>query len=151
MLKLTKRLEDLTQESSALKTHLVPQLQALNNIAPELVNFGISVSFAVLFHADKIFIFSQLAQQVMPHLSDVRSSKSAFQLATVLGFVNQIADSTVGKGLKEPATSWEAVVNFFGQVMQDANKVVPLALENENVLKSKELFHYIDLSSHFIS
>lgn len=42
--KLTKRLEDLTQDSAALKSHLVPQLRALNNVVPELVNFGISVS-----------------------------------------------------------------------------------------------------------
>lgn len=42
--KLTKRLEDLTQDSVALKPHLVPQLQALNNTVPELVNFGFSVS-----------------------------------------------------------------------------------------------------------
>ena len=41
--KLTKRLEDLTQDSGALKSHLLPQLKALNNLIPELVNFGISV------------------------------------------------------------------------------------------------------------
>jgi dynactin 1 len=41
--KLTKRLEDLIQDSTALKAHLVPQMQALSNFAPELVNFGISV------------------------------------------------------------------------------------------------------------
>ena len=41
--KLTKRVEDLTQDSVALRPHLVPQLQALNNTVPELVNFGISV------------------------------------------------------------------------------------------------------------
>ena len=42
--KLIKRVEDLTQDSMALKAHLVPQLQNLNNTVPELVNFGISVS-----------------------------------------------------------------------------------------------------------
>src|ERR1700728_313242 len=41
--KLTKRLEDLTHDSGALKSHLLPQLKALNNLVPELVNFGISV------------------------------------------------------------------------------------------------------------
>jgi dynactin 1 len=40
--KLTKRLEDLTHDSGALKFHLLPQLKALNNLVPELVNFGIS-------------------------------------------------------------------------------------------------------------
>ncbi len=36
-------MEDLTQDSMTLKSHLVPQLQALNNTVPELVNFGFSV------------------------------------------------------------------------------------------------------------
>jgi dynactin 1 len=46
--KLTKRLEDLIQDSTALKAHLVPQMQALSNFVPELVNFGISVRFGGL-------------------------------------------------------------------------------------------------------
>lgn len=41
--KLTKRLEDLIQDSMALKSHLVPQLKMLCNSVAELVNFGISV------------------------------------------------------------------------------------------------------------
>ena len=41
--KLIKRVEDLTQDSMALKAHFVPQLQTLTNTVPELVNFGISV------------------------------------------------------------------------------------------------------------
>ena len=41
--KITKRLEDLTQDSGALKTHLLPQLRALNNLVPDIVDFGISV------------------------------------------------------------------------------------------------------------
>ena len=44
--KLIKRVEDLTQDSMALKAHFVPQLQALTNTVPELVNFGISVRLA---------------------------------------------------------------------------------------------------------
>ncbi|KAL4247405.1 dynactin subunit family protein [Abortiporus biennis] len=116
--KLVKRVEDLTQESSALKAQLVPQLQALTNSVPELVNFGFS-----------------LAQQVMPHLGDVRDSKSAFQLTTVLTLVKQIADSTVGKGRKDGVSSWEAVADFFSQVAQEAVKILPSAMENENVMK----------------
>jgi dynactin 1 len=30
-------------ETNKLKSHLLPQLKALNNLVPELVNFGISV------------------------------------------------------------------------------------------------------------
>jgi len=39
-----KRLEELAHDSSALKAHLVPQLEALCNIVSEMVNFGIQVS-----------------------------------------------------------------------------------------------------------
>jgi hypothetical protein len=39
-----KRLEELAHESSALKAHLVPQLEALCNIVSEMVNFGIQAS-----------------------------------------------------------------------------------------------------------
>ena len=45
--KLARRLEDLTQESSALKSHLIPQLRAMNDVVPELVNFGFSVSYHI--------------------------------------------------------------------------------------------------------
>ncbi|TCD64746.1 hypothetical protein EIP91_003668 [Steccherinum ochraceum] len=116
--KLVKRVEDLTQESAALKSRLVPQLQALVNSAPELVNFGIS-----------------LAQQLMPHLSDVRSSKSAFHLAAVLDFVGQTAASTVAKDKENAATSWQAVADFISDVMQEANTLLPSVMEAENVVK----------------
>ncbi|KZT02085.1 dynactin [Laetiporus sulphureus 93-53] len=116
--KLTKRLEDLTEDSAALKAHLVPQLQSLNNVVPELVNFGIS-----------------LAQQIMPHLSDVRSAKAPFQLSSVLSFVKQTAASTVGKGKKDDVSPWDTVTNFFTQMVQEATSLLPLALESENTLK----------------
>ena len=41
--KMIKRLEDLAQDSSAVKPHVIPQMEALNNFMAELVNFGISV------------------------------------------------------------------------------------------------------------
>ncbi|KAJ7695201.1 dynactin [Mycena rosella] len=116
--KLTKRLEDLIQDSTALKAHLVPQMQALSNFVPELVNFGIS-----------------FAQQIMPHLSDVRSSKSPFQLTTILSFVKQIAASTVAKDMKPGVTAWEAIGESIAQLVQEGSKLLPLALEPENVIK----------------
>ncbi|KAH9854440.1 dynactin [Lenzites betulinus] len=115
--KLTKRFEELTQDSMALKPQLIPQLQALNNTVPELVNFGFS-----------------LAQLVMPHISDVRAAKSAFQLSTVLSFVKESAGSTVGKG-RNDSPSWESVSDFLGQVIQEAGRIVPLSIEAENTLK----------------
>lgn len=87
--KLAKRLEDLIQDSGAVKALLVPRLKSLSENVPELVNFGFS-----------------LAQQVMPHLSEVRSTKSTFKIAAVLDFVKQCATSTVGKNRREGPVRW---------------------------------------------
>ncbi|KAF8555146.1 dynactin [Imleria badia] len=116
--KLTKRLEDVIQDSGALKAHLVGQLKSLSNAVPELVNFGIS-----------------LAQQVIPHLSDARSAKSSFQLATVLSYAKQIAMSTVAKDLRPGASCWQAVGDAMAQLAGECNKLLPIALEPENVVK----------------
>ena len=132
--KLTKRIEDLTQDSMALKVHLVPQFQALNNTVPELVNFGFSVSrqFSLCTIYNNA---SQLAQLVMPHISDVRAAKSAFQLSNVLAFVTQTAGSTVGKG-HDAASPWDAVGNFLTQIITEVGRIVPMSLEPENTVKS---------------
>jgi len=37
-------MEEVIQDSTALKGHLILQLKSLSNAVPELVNFGISVS-----------------------------------------------------------------------------------------------------------
>ncbi|KAI9569455.1 dynein associated protein-domain-containing protein [Boletus coccyginus] len=116
--KLTKRLEDVTQDSTALKAHLEGQLKSLSNAVPELVNFGIS-----------------LAQQVIPHLSDARSAKSSFQLATVLSYAKQTAISTVAKDLRPGASFWEAVGEAIAQLAGECNKLLPMVLELENVVK----------------
>ncbi|KAI0684674.1 dynactin [Cytidiella melzeri] len=117
--KLTKRVEDILQDTSALKAPLIPQLQGLTNVAPELVNFGFS-----------------LAQQVMPHLAEVRGSKSAFQLPNVLAFVKQCVASSVGKTQdREGPTSWEAVSNFFVRISQEVGSFLQVASESENIFK----------------
>ncbi|KAJ7877450.1 dynactin [Mycena leptocephala] len=103
--KLTKRLEDLIQDSAALKAHL-------------LVNFGIS-----------------FAQQIMPHLGEVRSSKAPFQLTTILSFAKQIAASTVAKDMKPGVTAWQAIGESIAQLVQEGSKLLPLTLEAENVIK----------------
>ncbi|TFY71856.1 hypothetical protein EVG20_g1162 [Dentipellis fragilis] len=115
--KLTKRLEDLTENSSALKAHLAPQLKGLSNFVSELVNFGI-----------------QLAQQIMPHISEVRSSRTPFQMSKVLSFVNNVASSTVGKSRKEATSSWAALNDAISQVISEANALLPVTMENENVV-----------------
>ena len=71
----------------------------------------------------------------MPHLSDVRSSKAPFQLATVLSFVKQIAASTVAKDTKPGVSPWDAVGMSITQLIQEGSKLLPLALEGENVVK----------------
>ena len=59
--KLMKRLEELAHESSALKAHLVPQLEALCNIVSEMVNFGIQVGILTTCPSfDPAEIFSSL-------------------------------------------------------------------------------------------
>ncbi|KAA1478090.1 hypothetical protein DENSPDRAFT_787589 [Dentipellis sp. KUC8613] len=115
--KLTKRLEDLTENSSALKAHLAPQLKGLSNFVSELVNFGI-----------------QLAQQIMPHISEVRSSRTPFQMSKVLSFVNNVASSTVGKSRKEAPSSWAALNDAISQVISEANALLPVTMESENVV-----------------
>ncbi|KAI6120904.1 dynein associated protein-domain-containing protein [Pisolithus croceorrhizus] len=116
--KLTKRLEEVIQDSAALKAHLVPQLKSLSNAVPELVNFGIS-----------------LAQQVIPHLGDARSAKSPFQLTTVLSYAKQTATSTVVKDMRPGTSWWEAVSEAISTLAAESNKLLPLALESENVWK----------------
>lgn len=71
----------------------------------------------------------------MPHLSDVRSAKSPFQLATVLSFVKQIAASTVGVDTSSGVSPWDAVGESINQLTTEGGKLLPLALEAENVLK----------------
>ena len=73
----------------------------------------------------------------MPHISDVRAAKSAFQLSTVLSFVKESAASTVGKAGSSEAASWDSVCEFLSQVIQEANRIVPMSLEAENALKSQ--------------
>ncbi|KDR85814.1 hypothetical protein GALMADRAFT_234908 [Galerina marginata CBS 339.88] len=116
--KMIKRLEDLAQDSAAVKPHLIPQMKALSNYIAELVNFGIS-----------------LAQQIMPHLKDVRSSKSSFQLTTILGVVKQSATASVAPDMKPGASPWDAVGDFVALLIEESSKLVQPLSEPENVLK----------------
>ena len=73
----------------------------------------------------------------MPHISDVRSSKAPFQLATVLSFVKKTASSTVAKDMKPGISPWEAVGNSISQLVQECSILLPLAMESENIVKRK--------------
>lgn len=74
----------------------------------------------------------------MPHLSDVRSDKTAFQLTTVLGYVKQTAETTVAKNLKPGMSPWEAVGELILQLVQEGSNLLPLALETESITKSEK-------------
>ncbi|TFK42165.1 dynactin [Crucibulum laeve] len=116
--KLTKRLDELTQDSAAVKPHLITQMKSLSDFVAELVNFGIS-----------------LAQQTTIHIRDARASKGSFQLTTVLSMVKETATSTVAKGLKPGSSPWEAVGESIAQLVEEGGKLLPSVLEAENVLK----------------
>ncbi|KAI9445370.1 dynein associated protein-domain-containing protein [Lactarius indigo] len=116
--KLVKRLEELAHESSALKAYLVPRLEALCSIVSEMVNLGI-----------------QLAQQTMPHIDEVRASKSSFQLGKVLSFVNDVASSTVAKICKNTASPWTALSDAISELVAQANALFPNTVDIENIVK----------------
>ncbi|KAF9567724.1 dynactin [Agrocybe pediades] len=116
--KMIKRLEELERDSAAVKPHLIPQMKALSNYVAELVNFGIS-----------------LAQQIMPHLRDVRASKTPFQLTTILGLVKESVVSTVAPDMKPGASPWETLGDVFTHMIEESSKLVQPLLEHENVLK----------------
>lgn len=116
--RLTRRIEDLLVDNSALKSHLVPELQAVTNHTAELLNFGIS-----------------LAQQVMPYAGDARANRSPFALGKVLGFVRDTAGSTVGKSRKDAGSPWEALGGALAQLIADANALLPRTMEGENVVR----------------
>lgn len=78
----------------------------------------------------------------MPHIGDVRAAKSAFELSTVLSFVRESVESTVGKGRSDDASPWDSVGDFFNQIMQEAGRIVPMSLESESTLKSGPPFSY---------
>lgn len=73
----------------------------------------------------------------MPHLRDVRSAKTSFQLTTVLGVVKQAATSTVAKDMKPGASPWEAIADVITQLIEESGKLVQPISEPENVLKSE--------------
>jgi len=117
-MKLMKRIETLLEDSSALKAHLVSNLQDLNNSFSELIDFGIS-----------------LAQQIMPYLSDVRGSKTSFQFEHLLFLVRRTAPGTVNKG-SNAASPWQGVSDYIANVLRQANALVSLTSEPANTLKS---------------
>ncbi|CAE6345447.1 unnamed protein product [Rhizoctonia solani] len=115
--KLVRRVEDLIQESSALKLDLVPKLTALTATMIKGCDFGI-----------------QLAQRIGSYLADVRGQKHNFQLASVLLHVRETAAETMSQ---RPGTvgSWEAVGQLIAGLIKDAGALMEPAMEQENISK----------------
>ena len=72
----------------------------------------------------------------MPHIDEVRASKSSFQLSKVLSFVNNIASSTVAKISKNAGSSWTALSNAISELSAQTNALFPKTTDLENVVKS---------------
>ncbi|KAL0951934.1 hypothetical protein HGRIS_008587 [Hohenbuehelia grisea] len=120
--KLTKRVEDLFNDSEAPKTAVISALKALNNVPQDLVNFGIN-----------------LAQEVVPHVNDARGAKAPFRLASVVSFVRQTALSTVAKDASGNAvldsSAWDAVSASLERLGQEASQTLQSLMEPENIGK----------------
>ncbi|KIJ51351.1 hypothetical protein M422DRAFT_26769 [Sphaerobolus stellatus SS14] len=115
--KVVKRIEDLLNESSALKPNLVPQLNSLTIIISKGVDFAI-----------------QLAQSVNGYLADVRAAKHPYQLGGVMTLVREIATATMSrKDVSLP--SFNDVSDCLLQLVQDISALLPVAMESESTTK----------------
>src|ERR1700742_4983415 len=71
----------------------------------------------------------------MPHVDEVRASKSSFQLSKVLSFVNNIASSTVAKICKD-TSSWASLAKAISELIAQTNALFPKIMDHESVVKS---------------
>lgn len=92
---------------------------------------------------------TQLAQQVMPHLSEARSSKTPFQFETVLSFVRQTAKNTVNGDNNDASMPWQGVTDYMAHVLQQANALLPLIMDAENTMKSMPFGDFTDAETDF--
>jgi len=72
----------------------------------------------------------------MPHVDEVRASKSPFQLSKLLSFVNNIASSTVAKICKDTTSSWASLAKAISELVTQTNALSPKTMEHESVVKS---------------
>jgi dynactin 1 len=123
--KLVKRVEDLINDSSALKAVFIPRLQHLVGLMALALNFGVN-----------------MAQQVRGYLLDVKDKKEAYKLTRVLEIVRSTAGVVkTGGGIG----SWQTVSDLLTQLQRDSADVVSIATESESVMKSK---HSLRLHFH---
>ena len=72
----------------------------------------------------------------MPHIDEVRASKSSFELSKLLSFVNNIASSTVAKICKDTKSSWASLGEAISELVAQTNALFPKTMDHENVIKS---------------
>ena len=72
----------------------------------------------------------------MPYIYDARASKHSFQLSKVLSFVGDVASSTVWKNKKDILSCWDALRDAMSQVITQANVLLPITMETQNIIKS---------------
>jgi dynactin 1 len=73
----------------------------------------------------------------MPHIDEVRASKTSFQLSKVLSFVNNIASSTVAKICKDTTSSWASLGKAISELVTQTNALFPKTVDHENIVKSE--------------
>jgi dynactin 1 len=118
--KLVKRVEDLTSESSALKSIFIPRLAHLtgaNGLMELALKFGV-----------------QLAQQVRLYVIEVKEKKDTLKLTRVLSSVRSSAgEIKTGGG----TGSWQTASELLSQLQREASDVLNLATESDSVMKSE--------------
>ncbi|KAG8838361.1 hypothetical protein FRC18_004966 [Serendipita sp. 400] len=113
--KIVKRVEDLTNDSSALKAEFIPRLSHLTGVMELALKFGVS-----------------LAQEVRLYIIDIKEKKEALKITRLLTSVR----STAGEIKTGGGTgSWQTVGDLLSQLQRDAADVLSLATESESAMK----------------
>lgn len=116
--KLVKRVEDLTNDSSALKPIFVPRLSHLTG--PQGL-MELALKFGV-----------QLAQQVRLYVIEVKEKKDALKLTRILASVRSSAGEIKAGG---GTGSWQTAGELLSQLQREAADVLSLATESDSVMK----------------
>lgn len=125
--KLVKRVEDLTNDSSALKPIFIPRLSHLTG--PQGL-MELALKFGV-----------QLAQQVRLYVIEVKEKKDALKLTRVLASVRSSAGEIKAGG---GTGSWQTAGELLSQLQREAADVLALATESDSVMKGSSTWHLRD-------
>ncbi|KAF7307576.1 CAP-Gly domain-containing protein [Mycena indigotica] len=115
---LVQRMKNILGGSTALGEHLVPKLKALSHSVAKLANFS-------LF----------FAQQIMPHLDDVRANNTPFELMTIMSCVKQSVLATVTRNINPWRNAWEPISQSVAQLVQEEKGLLRSMMEHDNVIQ----------------